>query len=67
MLYLVDKEEDEMSDKHKISLFEDSKYEDATLENLKSLNANTHNQSMELCLDNEDEESDDDSSLDEIP
>jgi hypothetical protein len=62
MLYLVEREEDEMSDKHKISIFEDSKCDDATMDNLKSL---THYQSMEICIDDEDmEEDDDDSSSD---
>ena len=29
MVYLVDNDEDEFSDKHKISLFDDSKFEEA--------------------------------------
>lgn len=32
MVYLVDNDEEQLSDKHKISLFDDSKFEDLTLE-----------------------------------
>lgn len=32
MVYLVDQEE-ELSDKHKVSLFDESKFEDITIEN----------------------------------
>ena len=32
MVYLVDQAEEEMSDNHKISLFDDSKFEDVTIE-----------------------------------
>jgi hypothetical protein len=62
MLYLVDREEEELSDKHQISVFEDAKYDDATLDNLKSLNPNTHYESMEICIDDEDMDEDDDDS-----
>jgi hypothetical protein len=52
MVYLIDQEEEEFSDKHRISLFDDSKFEDATIE-IKGVN--DHDEY-------DDHESDDDSS-----
>ena len=57
MVYLVDDEEEEFSDKHKISLFDDSKFEDVTIGNIKStiggqhtVNADSLDQSNLLML-----------------
>ena len=36
MVYLVDHDEEQLSDKHKISLFDDSKFEDLTMDGAKN-------------------------------
>ena len=51
MVYLVDNDEDEFSDKHKISLFDDSKFEEAGNTTLDEINKRGKHHKEEDSLD----------------